>query len=576
MDNTMMEWKDLPWRKLERSVFKLQKRIFKASQRGDGRTVRQLQKTLMRSWSAKCLSVRRVTQDNQGKKTAGVDGVKDLAPVERLQLVAELTPTQKAQPTRRVWIPKPGSEEKRPLGIPTMKDRALQALTKQVLEPEWEARFEANSYGFRPGRSAHDAIAAIFGCISRQSKYVLDADIAKCFDRIDHQALLSKLNTYPTINRLLKGWLKSGVMDGGTLFPTSEGTPQGGVISPLLANIALHGMEQYIRNAYPKKEVWKNGKRIGYTKPAHFIRYADDFVILHEDLTVVQECQRLIGEWLTHMGLELKASKTRLTHTLYEHEGNVGFDFLGFTVRQYPVGKYQSGLNTMKQLLGFKTFITPAEKGMERHREKIKKIVKVHRASTQEKLIEELNPVIRGWSNYYSTVVSSRHFSKLDNWMYQTLHNWAVHRHAKKSPHWIMGKYWLIDQGGAGVSRPEAERHSGKSAATRKPRLNGTLKCRTTGVPTMAIGSIGRGRPCGTRMGTHPETNKRVSFLLKRQKGKCPHCKLFFKVGDMMEVDHTTPRSQGGKDEYQNLQLLHRHCHDTKTAQEMSDIVRCV
>ena len=145
MDNTMMEWKDLPWRKLERSVFKLQKRIFKASQRGDGRTVRQLQKTLMRSWSAKCLSVRRVTQDNQGKKTAGVDGVKDLAPKERLELVSELTPTQQAQPTRRVWIPKPGSDEKRPLGIPTMKDRALQALTKQVLEPEWEARFEANS-----------------------------------------------------------------------------------------------------------------------------------------------------------------------------------------------------------------------------------------------------------------------------------------------------------------------------------------------------------------------------------------------------------------------------------------------
>lgn len=563
MDNTMMEWKDLPWRKLERSVFKLQKRIFKASQRGDGRTVRQLQKTLMRSWSAKCLSVRRVTQDNQGKKTAGVDGVKDLAPKERLQLVAELTPTQQAQPTRRVWIPKPGSEEKRPLGIPTMKDRAFQALTKQVLEPEWEARFEANSYGFRPGRSAHDAIAAIFGCISRQSKYVLDADIAKCFDRIDHQALLSKLNTYPTINRLLKGWLKSGVMDGGTLFPTSEGTPQGGVISPLLANIALHGMEQYIRNAYPEKEVWKNGKRVGRTKPAHFIRYADDFVILHEDLTVVQDCQRLIGGWLTHMGLELKASKTRLTHTLHEHEGNVGFDFLGFTVRQYPAGKYQSGLNTMKQPLGFITLITPTEKGMERHREKLKKIVKVHRASTQEKLIEELNPVIRGWSNYYSTVVSSRHFSKLDNWMYQTLHNWAVHRHAKKSPKWVMDKYWLIDQGGGWRFAARSGKAIRKISRHKETPIKRHIKVQNNRSPY-----DGDWVYWSTRMGTHPETNKRVSSLLKRQKGKCPHCKLFFKVGDMTEVDHITPRSQGGKDEYQNLQLLHRHCHDTKTAQE--------
>lgn len=234
MDNTMMDWKELPWHKLECNVFKLQKRIFKASQRGDGRTVRQppggpVQKTLMRSWSAKCMAVRKVTQDNQGKKTAGIDGVKDLQPTERLKLVSELTPTQQAKPTRRVWIPKPGSQEKRPLGIPAMTDRALQTLTKQALEPEWEARFDANSYGFRPGRSAHDAIAAIFGCISRQAKYVLDADIAKCFDKINHQALLEKLNTYPTLNRQIKGWLKSGYMDGETLFPTLEGTPQGGV-----------------------------------------------------------------------------------------------------------------------------------------------------------------------------------------------------------------------------------------------------------------------------------------------------------------------------------------------------------
>lgn len=330
-------------------------------------------------------------------------------------------------------------------------------------------------------------------------------------------------------------------------------------------------MEQYIRNAYPKKEVWKNGKRIGFTKPAHFIRYADDFVILHEDLTVVQECQRLIGEWLTHMGLELKASKTRLTHTLHEHEGNVGFDFLGFTVRQYPVGKYQSGQNTMKQPLGFKTHITPNEKGMERHREKLKKIVKVHRASTQEKLIEELNPVIRGWSNYYSTVVSSHHFSKLDNWMYQTLHNWAVHRHAKKSPHWIMGKYWLIDQGGGWRFAARSGKAVRKISRHRETPIKRHIKVQNNRSPY-----DGDWVYWSTRMGTHPETNKRMSFLLKRQKGKCPHCKLFFKVGDMMEVDHTTPRSQGGKDEYQNLQLLHRHCHDTKTAQEMSEIVRCV
>src|SRR4028118_133308 len=242
-----LEWRDIPWKKLEKCVFKLQKRIYRAASRGDVKTVRKLQKTLMRSWSAKCLAVRRVTQDNQGKKTAGVDGIKSLSPVQRLALVKRLKISRKASPLRRVWIPKPGTDEKRGLGIPTTHDRALQALVKLALEPEWEARFEPNSYGFRPGRSCHDAIGAIFNAVSQKSKYVLDADIAKCFDRINHKALLEKLNTFPTIRRQVRAWLQAGVMDGKELFPTREGTPQGGVISPLLSNIALHGMEYRIK-----------------------------------------------------------------------------------------------------------------------------------------------------------------------------------------------------------------------------------------------------------------------------------------------------------------------------------------
>ncbi|NEQ85257.1 MAG: RNA-directed DNA polymerase [Moorea sp. SIO2I5] len=226
------EWKKVNWRKLEMAVFKLQKRIYRASQRGDVRVVRKLQKTLMKSWSAKMIAVRRVTQENKGKKTAGIDGVKALNNKQRLALVVNLKVSKKAKPTRRVWIPKPGRTEKRPLGIPTMYDRALQALTKQALEPEWEAKFEPNSYGFRPGRSCHDAIEAIFSSIKQKPKWVLDADIAKCFDKINHDALLEKLNTYPSMRRLIKSWLKAGVMDNGTFSSTEEGTPQGGVISP--------------------------------------------------------------------------------------------------------------------------------------------------------------------------------------------------------------------------------------------------------------------------------------------------------------------------------------------------------
>ena len=255
----MYGWNDLPWRQFERQVFKLQKRIYRASQRGDMKTVHKLQRLLMNSWSAKCLAVRRVTQDNQGKKTAGIDGMKSLSPTHRLALVSILKLLPQARPVRRVWIPKPGTQEKRGLGIPVMYDRALQALVKLALEPEWEARFEPNSYGFRPGRSCHDAIEAIFNSIRYKAKYVLDADISKCFDQISHQALLQKLATFPKMRRNIKAWLEAGVMEGLELSATTKGTPQGGPLSPLLANVALHGLEEAITTASPprkQREAW--------------------------------------------------------------------------------------------------------------------------------------------------------------------------------------------------------------------------------------------------------------------------------------------------------------------------------
>ncbi|MCC0179934.1 reverse transcriptase N-terminal domain-containing protein, partial [Waterburya agarophytonicola K14] len=199
-------WDNINWLKVERYVYKLQKRIYAASRHGDVKQVRKLQKTLVRSWSNKVLAIRRVTQDNRGRKTAGVDGKKSLSPAARLRLIGQLKLTAKSRPTRRVWIPKPGKDEKRPLGIPTIHDRALQALLKHALEPEWEALFESNSYGFRPGRSCHDAIKQIKNAIQSKAKYVLDADIAKCFDKIDHFALLQKLGYTGKFRQQIKAW----------------------------------------------------------------------------------------------------------------------------------------------------------------------------------------------------------------------------------------------------------------------------------------------------------------------------------------------------------------------------------
>jgi len=551
---TTVEWNQMNWRKLERKVYKLQKRIYQASIRGDVKAFRRLQKTLMKSWSAKVLAVRRVTQDNQGKKTAGVDGLKSLTLKQRLTLVANLKLSSKVAPTRRVWIPKPGTEEKRPLGIPTMNDRALQALVKMALEPEWEARFEPNSYGFRPGRSCHDAIEAIFRAIRLKPKYVLDADIAKCFDRIDHEALLRKLNTFPTIRRQVRAWLKSGVMDGKQLFPTSEGTPQGGVISPLLANIALHGMEERIKQYAETQKGRKHNNR----QSLSLIRYADDFVILHEDITVVQRCREIISEWLQGMGLELKPSKTRLAHTLNQYEQErPGFDFLGFTIQQFPVGKYHS-----KQ--GFKTIITPSKQKQKVHYDQIASLIKAHKAAPQAALISRLNPIIRGWANYYATVVSKVAYSDIDDLTYQKLVAWAKRRHSLKNWEWVSKKYWHHINGDNWVF------------ATREEGTNPLRLLNHADTPIVRHVKVkGESSPYdgnlvywSTRMGKNPEMPSKVSKLLKRQEGKCTHCGLIFRENDVMEVDHRIPKSQGGRDSYENWQLLHRHCHDSKTASD--------
>lgn len=561
----MYEWKDINWKKAERCVFKLQKRIFKASQRGDIKLVHKLQRLLQKSWHAKLLAVRRVSQDNQGKKTAGVDGIKSLTPKQRMALVNNIKLGNKPKPTRRVWIPKPNTDEKRPLGIPTMYERALQALVKLALEPEWEAKFEPNSYGFRPARSAHDAIEAIYISINKKPKYVLDADISKCFDKINHQRLLAKLQTYPKLRQQVKAWLKSGVMDGKELFPTNEGTPQGGVISPLLANIALHGMEERVK-AYAESQEWRNkkGQKMNPSQKRQslaLIRYADDFVILHEKLETIIECQQIITEWLAEMSLELKPSKTKISHTLKTFNDNVGFDFLGFNIRQYQEGKHHSAKESNGKSLGFKTLIKPSAEKVKSHLRKLGEVVDSHKSAPQVALIKRLNPIIRGWSKYYSTIVSSETFSDCDHYFFEKLKRWAYRRHPMKNRTWTMHKYWHTEGNDNWVFSTKEDKNPFKLARHRDTKIVRYVKVKGNRSPY--DGDI---IYWSSRMGKHPEMPAEKSFLLKKQKGRCAYCGLTFQDGDLLETDHIIPKSLGGKNNKNNKQLLHRHCHDTKTA----------
>ncbi|WP_249102636.1 group II intron reverse transcriptase/maturase [Argonema galeatum] len=541
-------WKQLNWKKIEKAVFKLQKHIYRASQSGNVKLVRRLQKLLSKSYYAKCLAVRRVTQDNSGKKTAGIDGAKSLNYSQRTKLINTLDFTSKVSPLRRVWIPKPGTDSKRGLGIPTIRDRATQMLAKLVIEPEWEAFFESNSYGFRPGRNCHDAIDAIFKQISMSAeKWVLDADFAKCFDNISHAQLLKKCRQFPALQRQLKAWLKAGVMDGLEFSETPTGTPKGGVISPLLANIALHGMEEYVDAYWRQNLRGKSNSRYYYIHPK-LVRYADDFVILHPQKEVIEALKQVIEIWAKNeIGLELNESKTKIRTT------SEGFNFLGNNIRQYKVGKYRAAKNC-KENLGHNPLIKPTKEKVLKHLEKIGKAIKKHQNSHQAVLIKELNPIIRGWCNYYSPVSAKETFSSCDYQVWLKLRSWARKKgkgSINKDKYWRNGWNFETEDGF------KLAKHSD------------TPIIRHIKVQDSRSPFDGDWTYWGQRLSEYNDLTSRKQKLLKRQKGQCSHCGLYFHPDDLTEIDHRKPRVEGGKDTYDNLDLLHKHCHDEKTATDI-------
>ncbi|NOR49018.1 MAG: group II intron reverse transcriptase/maturase [Methanosarcinaceae archaeon] len=410
-----IQWKYIDWKKVIQNINRLQTRITKAVLEGKWQSVKSLQYLLTNSFYAKSLAVRTICQ-NTDKRTAGIDGEKWLTPKAKMNAALNLSnESYKAKPLKRVFIDNPGKKKKRPLGIPTMYDRAMQALYALALDPVAEATADIASFGFRKFRNAQDACEQAFNCLSRRNsaQWILEGDIKGCFDNINHEWLQDNI---PMDKSILNQFLKAGFVYKHHLNPTKAGTPQGGIISPILANMTLDGIELTIADKYYSGKIWKSRN----PKKVNFLRYADDFIVTADSEETAKEIRELIEVFLKERGLELSMEKTLITHI------NKGFDFLGWNFRKYKG----------------KLLIKPSKKSIGNVTQKIGDIIKKGKAWKQEDLIGALNPVITGWTNYHQSVVSKETFNKLDHIVWTMLWKWAKRRHPQKSGSWITRRYW--------------------------------------------------------------------------------------------------------------------------------------
>jgi RNA-directed DNA polymerase len=500
-----LDWDGVDWRLHEDNVRRLRQRIFKAAQEGDLAKARNLQKLMLRSWSNTLVSVRQATQRNAGRKTAGIDGEVALTSSARMDMAVRVHQSQRSwrpRAVKRVYIPKAGNRAKsRPLGIPVIADRCHQGRVRAALEPEWEARFEPKSYGFRPGRSCHDAIHAIYTvCRGSRAKRVwaLDADLAAAFDRIDHSRLLDSLGSFPARD-MIRDWLKAGVVEAGKGFaPTDEGTPQGGVISPLLLNVALHGLEQAAGVRYVT-----SGRQAGQTKVDSpvVIRYADDLVALCHSQRQADLVKAKLAEWLEPRGLVFNEDKTQIVHV-----ARSGFDFLGFNVRRY----------------NGKLLIKPSKAAVRRIRERLRAEIHALRGSNAKAVIATLTPVIKGWAAYYRGVVSKRTFSVLDNYMWALTYKWATYSHPNKSKRWVVARYF----GKFNKFRNNQWVFGDAASGTHLTKFSWTGIVRHV----MVKGGASPDDPALTaywadrRRRFKPPVDGYTLNLLAKQDGRCPHC----------------------------------------------------
>ena len=527
------QWKSIDWEKAETYVNRLQVRIAKATQEKKWNTVKRLQYLLTHSYYAKAMAVRKVTT-NKGENTSGVDKELWSTPASKMRGVLTLTDKNyKAKPLRRVFIEKKGKKAKRPLGIPCMYDRAMQALYALALDPVAETTADTKSFGFRKGRSCHDACEYIFTALSRKNcaEWVLEGDIKGCFDHISHEWLIDNI---PMDKSVLKQFLKAGFIFENELFPTNDGTPQGGVISPILANMALDGIQKILSDRFHTNRLGKVDNRFQITNKVYLVRYADDFIVTAATKEIAEEAKELIRKFLKTRGLELSEEKTTITHV------GDGFDMLGWTFR-----KFKGKLIVKPSKKSIKSFVASLSET----------ILKRGKAWKQEPLIEKLNEQIRGWTNYHQSVCASEAFAHIDYVLFELLWRWAKRRHPHKNRWWVSTNYW-------------------------HKKGNRSWVFSTENKELLRVDHIPIVRHTKVRMDANPyfdtqyfldrkfqQGMKRLSgrfkLIWKNQNGCCYHCGMPMEISDEREIFFKVLKSAGGKDEVMNMAYVHKSCQQT-------------
>jgi RNA-directed DNA polymerase len=540
-------WHAIHWQAANQEVRRLQVRIVKAEQQGKWGKVKALQHLLTHSFSGKALAVKRVTE-NQGKRTAGVDGEIWKTLEKKAEAVETLTQRgYHPRPLRRIYIPK-SNGSKRPLSIPTMKDRAMQALYLLALDPIAEILADPNSYGFRKERSPADAIDQCHTVLSNRAgaEWILEGDIKACFDKISHGWLEACI---PMEKSILRKWLKAGFIEKRVLKPTEEGTPQGGICSPVIANLALDGLEAKLREKYPKAS---NASR---KAKVNLVRFADDFIITGSSKELLEkEIKPLVEQFMKERGLELSQEKTHITHITN------GFDFLGQNIRKYQDGK---------------VLVKPSKKNVKTFLAKIRKLIRENAQATAGNLIVQLNPKIRGWANYHRHVSSKQTFVKVDDAIFRALWQWAKRRHPKKPGRWVKDKYFHSIGQRNWVFCGEVEEQDG---TTRNVQLFSThtvpierhTKIKGDANPYDPAWEMYFEERLGVKMVHNLKGKRQLIYLWKEQNGLCPICHQKITKLTGWNNHHIVRRVDGGADRRENRVLLHPNCHRQVHSQGLS------